>query len=399
MIGTWMQQLAVGWLVYRMTHSAFWLGLVNFLTQIPNFILGLIAGVFVDRLDRLRVLKWTQALLGVQALILAILTLTGKLTLEQVLLLSMFQGIVNAIDMPTRQAFVVQMLEDRRHLGNAIALNSSVINGTRLVGPAIAGVMVVHFGEGVCFLFNAFSYLAVMIALYFMKVYSTPIHRSDESFFESMQSGLSYLFTSPVMRSVIIMLMVLSLVGTPFVTLFPAMADQVFHGGANVLSGLTIASGLGAFAAAFFLTHHSNSVSTSSGSPSIYSLVQRTAICSVVFAISLGTMGFVNSIWIGMPVLVVAGFGMMFQMSGSNIFIQTIVDDDKRGRLMGVFTLALTGVTPFGSLLMGGLADRLGLKQTFVICGSFYLLASLVFLFIINSYESEKYQKGFPSLS
>jgi MFS family permease len=365
-----MQQLAINWLVYRLTHSSAWLGVVNFLSQFPTFLLGLFTGVLVDRVDRHRLLKWTQGLSAIQAFILAILTLSGKINLFEVIVFSTLLGVINAVDMPARQSFVIQMIGDKKDLANAIALNSSIMNGTRLVGPAIAGLVIVAVGEGGCFLLNAVSYIGVLIALNIMEVNQSPKEASPESVRSSILLGVKFAFDFKPIRYLLILMSLLSLIGAPFVIVLPIVADQVLHGGAPVLGILSTSVGLGGFAAAIWLASRK----------SVIKMGHSICACSLIFSSTLFAAAIASSLPTLIPILFFAGFGMMLQMAGTNILIQTWVEDDKRGRVMGIFSIAILGFTPFGSLLVGGMVEKFGLSSTFLFCGGVYLSASLWFI-------------------
>lgn len=363
LIGTWMQQLATNWLVYRLTHSVFWLGVANFSSQIPSFILGAFAGVIVDRSNRHLLLKWTQGLSAVQALIFFLLVYSQKITVWQILALSIFLGIVNAIDMPTRQSFVIQMIGDKRDLPNAIALNSSVMNATRLIGPALAGIVIASAGESVCYFLNAISYLGVLYALFKIRVEVPQKPSRREPIVESLKAGMRFAFQTRTIGTLLVLLSILSLIGAPYMTLFPAMADQLYKGGAHTLGLLTSATGIGAFAASFFLASQKSSLKLGSW----------IAACAWIFGGGVIALALVHSLHFALPVLFILGFSMMMQMAGSNVVIQTLVDDDKRGRVMSLYSLALLGVAPFGSLLIGVIADGIGLMPTLLILGCVYL--------------------------
>jgi MFS family permease len=370
LLGTWMQQLAISWLVYRLTKSALWLGVATFAGQIPTACLGLFAGVFVDRINRQRLLMWTQGLSAIQALVLAFLTLYGKINYTEIIILSILLGVINAVDTPARQTFVVQMIDDKKDLPNAIALNSSVMNGTRLLGPVIAGIFIAAFGEGICFLVNAVSYIAVLFALHAMKLKKLSILNPSESMRNSLRVGLRAAFGSAPIGSLLILLSLLSLIGAPFITLFPALADRVLKGDAHTLGLLSGATGLGAFTGAVLLATRK----------SVLKFGRMIGASAVVFAICIFLLASGNRLPIALPLLYLAGCGMMLQMASSNILIQTLVDDDKRGRVMSLFTLSLMGVSPFGSLLVGSLAESWGIPFTLRLCGGLYLIAALWFV-------------------
>ena len=367
--GTWMQSVALSWLVYRMTRSPFLLGLVGFAGQVPSLVLAPIAGVWADHGNRRRIILATQTLAMVQALLLAALVLTGRITVGHVLALSVFLGLVNGFDIPTRQAFLVEMVTGREDLANAIALNSSVFNAARLVGPAVAGVMIGLFGEGTVFLLNGLSYVAVLGALFAMKVPPRAEPRGrDEPMTRKLAEGFRYAFGFPPIRALILLVAVVSLMGVPFTVLLPVFATEVLGGGANTLGFLMGASGLGALTGALYLAGRR----TVSG----LGLVILSAV--TLFGTSLLGLGASSRLVLSLAALFGAGLGMMVQMASSNTILQTIVDDDKRGRVMSFYSMAFMGSVPFGSLLAGTLASRIGAPRTVMLGGAAGLVAAAV---------------------
>jgi len=375
LIGTWMQQIAMSWLVYRMTNSAFFLGLIGFSSQICSFFFSPFAGVISDRWNRHRILLATQTLSMIQAFILAALTLTGTVTVVYLIILALFLGLVNAFDMPTRQAFVVQMVENRGNLGNAIALNSFLFNGARLVGPSIAGILISILGEGMCFLLNGFSFLAVIIALLSMKI---PFHKAEfpkTQVFQGFKEGLTYAVGFAPIRSILLFLGWISLVGTANTTLLPVFAKNILYGGAQTYGFLMAAIGMGAIVGAIFLASRR----------SVLGLGRIIAIASSIFGIGLIFFSLSNFLWLSFSVLLVVGFGMMVHMASSNTILQTMVDDDKRGRVMSLYVMAFMGMAPFGSLAGGSLAGRIGAPATLMIAGVSCMLGSFLFIRILPS--------------
>ena len=350
LIGTWMTRIATSWLVYRLTHSAFLLGVAGFSLQIPILLLGPFAGVWVDRLDRHRVLVITQVLSMIQSFWLAVLALTGRITVTDIILLSLFQGAINAFDMPARQAFLVQMVEDRADLSNAIALNSSMVNGARLIGPSLAGIIIATVGEGYCFLIDGFSYVAVIASLLLMHITREQVHASRKAVLRELKEGWQYVSHFAPIRSILLLLGLVSLVGMPYTVLMPIFAGSVLHGGAHTLGFLMGASGVGALMGALALATRR----------SVVGLGRVVTITSAGFG--LGLVAFSNSRWLplSLVLMMVTGFCMMTQMASSNTILQTIVDDDKRGRVMSFYAMAFLGAAPLGSLLAGGLTSRLG---------------------------------------
>jgi MFS family permease len=369
LIGTWMTRVATGWLVYRLTGSALLLGTVSFAGQIPTFLLAPFAGVWVDRLNRQQVLLWTQAASMVQSLLLAALTLSGHITIHWVLALSAVQGIVNAFDMPGRQAFLVQMVEDRRDLGNAIAINSSMVNMARLVGPSLAGMLIAVSSEGWCFLIDGISYLAVIASLLMMRIKPLSTKRTATSALTELKQGWTYVSQFVPVRTILLLFAVVSLMGMPFVVLMPIFAARVLHGGPHTLGFLMGAMGTGALAAALSLAARK----------SVLGLGRIIATSAAVFGTGLIGFGLSHFFWLSMATMLVAGFGMMQGMAGSNTIIQTIVSEDMRGRVMSYYTIAFVGMAPFGSLLAGAMAHAIGAPRTVIISGAVVLLGAAWF--------------------
>jgi MFS family permease len=364
LIGTWMTRLATSWLVYRLTHSALLLGVVGFSGQILTFLLAPFAGVWIERMDRRKILVWTQALAAVQSLALAALTLARVINIWEIIALSLFQGLINSFDMPGRQAFIVQMVEVREDLGNAIGINSSIVNSARLIGPALAGIVIAAWGEGWCFLIDGVSYLAVIASLLMMRLKPIEYRRTSTSMLDQMREGWSYVSTFVPIRTVLTLFAILSLMGWPYAVLLPIFAARVLHGGPNTLGWLTGASGVGALAAALALTLRRSVVGLTKS-------IQRAA---AMFGAGLILFGLSHTLWLSLLVMLVIGYGMMLGLAGSNTIIQTLVPEDKRGRVMSYYTMAFVGMAPFGSLLAGGLAHWIGAPHTVMITGACCLL-------------------------
>ncbi|HYK35287.1 MFS transporter [Alloacidobacterium sp.] len=359
LIGTWMTRIATAWLVYRLTKSALLLGTVSFAGQIPTFLLAPFAGVLVDRLDRRKVLIWTQALAMLQSLALAALTLTRVINIHEVLWLSVFQGMINAFDMPGRQAFMVQMVEDRGDLSNAIAINSSMVNLARLVGPSLAGLVIAATNEGWCFLIDGVSYIAVIISLLLMPAEIGNIKRHAASMVEQLKEGWAYVSTFVPIRIILLLFALLSLMGMPFVVLMPVFAAQVLHGGPHTLGFLMAALGVGALISALSLVVRK----------SVRGLLKMIPIAAAIFGIGLVSFGYSSWQWLSLLLMLVTGFGMMQGMTASNTIIQTLVPEDKRGRVMSYYTIAFVGMAPFGSLLAGTFAHAIGAPRTVMVSG------------------------------
>ncbi|HET6208347.1 MAG TPA: MFS transporter [Terracidiphilus sp.] len=369
LIGTWMTRVATSWLVYRLTKSSLLLGTVGFAGQIPSFLLAPLAGVIVDRIDRRKVLVWTQALAMVQSLALAALTLSNRITISEVLALSAFQGVINAFDMPGRQSFMIRMVDDRADLSNAIAINSSMVNTARLVGPSLAGLLIAATSEGWCFLVDGVSYIAVIASLLMMRVSHDAPQHAGATMLEQMRQGWVYVSGSVPIRSILLLFSVVSLMGWPFMVLMPVFAAQVLHGGPHTLGFLMGAVGVGSLVSALALVVRK----------SVRGLLRIIPIGATLFGIGLVMFGLSHSLWLSLPLMFLTGFGMMQGVTSSNTILQTLVDEKMRGRVMSYYTMAFVGMAPFGSLLAGTLAQAIGAPRTVMISGVACILGSLWF--------------------
>ena len=369
LIGTWMTRLATSWLVYRLTDSAFLLGLVGFLSQIPALFLSPLAGVWVDRWDRHRAMVITQVLAMLQSLALAALTLSGHVSMPWVLFLTLMQGLINTFETPARQSFVIQMVEDRADLSNAIALNSSIVNAGRLVGPAIAGLVIAAYGEGFCFLIDGISYIAVVYSLLAMKNLRPGLRNPPKHVWRELTEGWRYIVSSAAIHWILLMLGLVSLIGMPFTVLMPIVADKVLGGGAHTLGFLTAATGLGALTCAVTLAMRQ----------SVVGLGRSLGVAALILGSSLILFGLSRNFWWSMALMFGAGYGMMQQIVGSNTILQTIVADDKRGRVMSFYSLSVFGFLPIGSLFAGSIAARIGAPETLIMGGALCVLASVWF--------------------
>jgi MFS family permease len=370
LIGTWMTQIATSWLVYRLTNSALLLGVVGFAGQIPSFLLAPVAGVLVDRWNRHRLLVATQALAMAQSLALAILTLTGVVKIWHVIALSAFQGVINAFDMPARQTFVVEMVERREDLSNAIALNSLIVNAARLLGPSFAGVIIAAVGEGWCFMLDGVSYLAVIASLLMMTLPRAVAERiEEENLLHQFREGWNYIVRFKPIRNILLLLALASLVGMPYTVLMPIFADEILGGGPNTFGWLMAAAGVGALMGALFLAARRT----------VLGLGKFIPLMAGVFGAGLIAFSFSRELWLSLFLRVVTGLGFMAQMAVSNTLLQTIVDEDKRGRVMSFYTVAVMGTMPFGSLLAGAMAARIGAPHTLLISGICCIIGALWF--------------------
>jgi MFS family permease len=376
--GTWMTRVATSWLVYRLTHSALLLGFVSFAGQFVSFALGPFAGVWVERLNRRKLLVWTQSAAAAQSLAMAGLTLAHAINLWEIIALAALQGIINAFDMPGRQSFLAQMVEDRKDLSNAIAINSSMASGARLVGPAIAGLVVAAVGEGWCFLIDGISYFAVIVSLLLMRVAPSNVPRSGAGVLEQMREGWEYVRTFRPIRTVLLLFALISLMGYPYMVLLPVFAAQMLHGGAATLGWLTGASGIGAIISAISLALRK----------SVTGLPRMNQVAGALLGAALILFGLSHTLWVSLLLMALAGFGLMQVAAVCNTIVQSIVTEDKRARVMSYYTMAFFGAAPFGSLLAGALAHRFGAPDTVMLTGAFCIAAALWFTLQLHTIRS-----------
>jgi MFS family permease len=369
LIGTWMQQIAMSWLVYRLTGSALLLGIVSFSSQIPVFLFASIAGVYVDRWNRHRMLVATQTLSMIQALTLAFLTLHGTIQVWQIIALSIFIGVINAFDMPTRQSFIVQIVDKAEDLGNAIALNSFMFNGARLIGPAIAGILIGLLGEGVCFLINGLSFVGIIIALLAIKVPKRKKAAHTSRLWQDLREGYSYAFGFAPMRYILLQLGLMSFMGMAYAVLMPIFAKDILHGGPHTLGFLMAASGIGALTGAVYLASRQT----------ILGLGRFIAYASAIFGMGIIAFSLSKILIVSLFMMFITGFGMIVQMASSNTILQSIVEEDKRGRVMSIYATAIIGMAPIGNLFAGALASRIGAPNTLIVSGIACIIGSLIF--------------------
>lgn len=369
LVGTWITRIATAWLVYRLTDSALLLGVVGFAGQIPVSLLSALAGALMDRWNLHRVLVVTQALAMLQSAALAVLTLSGVIQVWHVIVLALFQGFINAFDTPARQAFVVRMVDDRADLGNAIALNSSMFNVARLIGPSIAGALIALVGEGVCFLVDAVSYLPVIAALLAMRLGPVRAQIPVGGALQGLREGLGYAFGFPPIRALLLLVGTCSFTGMPYVVLMPVFARDILHGGPDTFGLLMAAAGSGALVGALYLASRR----------SVRGLGRIIVLMSSLFGAGLVAFAFSRALWLSLPLLFVTGMGVLVQMASTNTVLQTIVEDDKRGRVMSLYITAVLGMQPFGSLFAGTLAQHIGAPLTIGLGGGACMVASLAF--------------------
>jgi MFS family permease len=370
LIGTWMQQTGIQWLVYVTTGSPAMLGAVMFFGQIPAFFLAPVAGVYSDQLDRRRTLFVTQGLAMTQAVLLTLLTWTGHIEIWQIIALSAMLGVINAFDMPTRQAFLIDMAPARGDLPNAIALNSSVVNLSRMIGPLLGGLLITLGGPLACFFANALSYLAVIFALAAMRDLPVRPRRTNGPVFRGLVEGLTYAFGFAPIRALLLMVGMTSLFGTSLMTLFPVFARDVLHGNAQLFGYLAGATGIGSLSAAMYLATRQT----------VVGLGAKIAWAAVTMGFSSIAFSLSDHAALSLAILVAYGFSFMLLLAGCNMLLQTVVDDDKRGRVMSLYTMAFMGTVPFGSLLAGALASSFGAPLAARIGGFAAIVFALFFL-------------------
>ena len=368
LIGTWIQNIALSWLVYRLTGSVFLLGLVGFTTQIPTFILTPFTGVITDRYDRLAIMTGAQVLFMIHAFVMAFLVLSGHIEVWHIIALSIVFGIINAFDAPARQSLVIDLIDDPKNLGNAIALNSAIFNGARLVGPAIAGMLIAVVGEGICFMINAISFIFVIGALWQIKIVKERIAPPEQDFKKSFFEGLRYTFGTKEIRNLILLLGVMSLTAFPSIVLLPAYAKEILHGGADTLGFLMSALGAGALIGALYMASRK----------STKGLENIIAVTTMVLAAMISLTGFTNSMWLALVSLSIGGVTMILTLSSINTLLQTTTEERMRGRVMSFYAMALMGTQPIGNLIAGSVATGIGIPWTMIIGGAVTFIAAIV---------------------
>ncbi len=369
LVGTWMQRIAMPWLVYHITGSVVLLGVVSFAGQIPTFILAPVAGVLTDRWNRYYVLIVSQIVAMLQALALTWLFYSGTIEVWHIVGLSVLMGCFNAFDVPSRHAFVVDLVEKKEDLGNAIALNSLMFNGARIIGPSIAGVLLASAGEGICFLSNAISYLFVIASLLFMKVTPHEKVKRNTHILKDMQEGFNYAFGFAPIKHLILLLGLVSVMTMPYSVLMPVFAKEILHGGSHTFGFLMGAAGFGALVGGLYLASRKT----------ILRLGRIVPIAAAISGIGLIAFSLSRYFLLSMLMMVIAGLGMMLHTASSNTILQTILEEDKRGRVMSIYTMAIMGTAPFGSLMAGSLAKIIGSPNTILIGGIACIAGALLF--------------------
>jgi MFS family permease len=369
LIGTWITRIATSWLVYRLTRSELLLGVTSFCGQIPMLLLAPFAGVIVDRANKHRILVVTQVLSCLQSVALAALALPGIITVWEIVALQVVQGVINAFDTPARQAFVVEMVEDRADLPNAIALNSSMVNASRILGPSIGGALIAVVGEGWCFALDALSYVAVIASLLLMTLHRETLQRARTRMLEELRTGFRYAFGFAPVRALLLLISAVGVMGMPYTVLMPVIASQVLHGGPHTLGWLMTASGFGALAGTLYLASRHT----------VLGLGKVIVAASTLFALALIAFSLTHTLWLSLAVLPLVGAGMMVQNAAVNTILQTIVTEELRGRVMALYSVAIMGTSPIGSLVAGVLADRIGAQRTIMAGAVVCLLAGILF--------------------
>ena len=377
-IGNWMQQLALGWLIYKLTKSGFYLGLINFLELFPLFIITPFAGVIIDRVKRQQLFIGTQISALIVTGILAVLVLSNTINIYVLVLLGFLEGLIDAIDIPTRQAFLPEMLDKPEDIQNAIALNGSIVHFARLTGPSIAGFLIAWVGIGYCFLINALSFVPVVLALMCMRIQlkkkDTPKKRH---FMVHFKEGFQYTVQTPPIRTLIIYMALLSMFVMPFSVIMPVFSQEVLHGNAQTLGFLMGAAGAGALTASITLANRNK----------ITGILSSLVLACGIYSLLLISLGFSTTLWSSLGLLFLTGFVGMTQIGGISTLLQSILDEDKRGLVMSLYTTAFLGVMPFGSLLSGSLVHSLGVSKTFLLCGC---AAGGIFMWLLTQLPSLK---------
>lgn len=378
LIGTWMESVALSWLVFRLTGSEVLLGTVNFAQQIPMFVVAPFAGVVTERMDRRRLLLFTQTSAMILATTLAVLVLTNRIQVWHILVLSIFVGITNAFDMPGRQAFVPELVDRREHLGNAIALNSTMFNIARLIGPAIAGLTIRVVGEGVCFAINSASFLCVIFALFQMRVVPREQPAVHNHPLKDLRDGAAYVLSFQPIRFLLSLIALASLASGAYAVLLPVFAKNVYHGDSGTLGFMFGAVGAGALVSATMLARRA----------SVVGLGRWIVIASATFGASLIALGLTRSEWLGIPILVLTGFGAMLHMGSTNTLLQTMIEDRMRGRVMAFYAMSFVGTMPIGSLIAGYTSSHFGPAPTLMVAGLITLVGSALFYRSLPTFRS-----------
>lgn len=371
LVGTWMQQVALAWFTYELTKSPFWLAVVGVSAQLPSLLVMPIAGVFADRVNRHKIIITTQILAMVQASLLTYLTLTAQVQVSHLILLGIFAGVINSFDMPARSAFSINLVS-REDLASAVAMNSSLMNITRLIGPALAGFIVGAWGAGICFLLNAASYVAVIIALLMIRGDFHVNEKEKGGIFDELKDGLSYAWRTAPIRAILLLVSTIGLGASGYMLLMPMFVKQI-GGGAHTLGYLMSASAAGSLAGTLTLASRK----------SVDGLGRWVVISSILFSLTMIGFSFINSFWPAIGAVSFIGATMMLMMAACSTILQSVVEEDKRGRVMALFAMSFMGAAPFGGLISGAVADHFGFQITVMGCGIYSLTVALVFAYLI----------------
>lgn len=369
LIGSWMQNIALSWLVYRLSGSVFLLGFIAFSTEIPNFVLAPFTGVLTDRFNRHKIMILAQGFFLLQALTMALLVLSGFIEVWHIFSLSILFGIISAFEAPARQSLVVDLIDKPEDLGNAVALNSALFNGARLIGPAIAGITIALVGEGICFLINAFSFIAVILALSRIVIPKRSRTLKTVNLRESFKEGLQYTFHSIPIRTLLLILAALSLAGLPFMVLMPAYAKEILNGGSDMLGFLMSATGAGALTGAIYLAARN----------SVLGLGKIISIFTILLGLAIISASFSKLLVLSLLVFFMAGFSMILAVAAINTMLHALADEDKRGRVMSFYAMALMGTVPIGNLIAGSIASGIGIADTLLLGGIITMFAGIWF--------------------
>jgi MFS family permease len=367
LVGYWMQSIAQSWLLYRLTGSATLLGVLGFASNVPVLLLAPFAGLWSDRVNLHRAMFATQVLEMLQAVTLAILAVTGVIAPWHIITLSMVMGVLIAIELPVRHAYLLELVDGKEDLPNAIALTSLLGNLGRLIGPALAGVVIVAYGEAACFVTNAFTYIAVLVSFMMIRVQASPRPAQHAPVLRGLREGFAYAWGSVPIRLLLGVLAVVSLLATPYMTLMPVLVREVYGGGASVMGFLVGAAGVGGVTGTLFLASR----------PNVRGLVGVIACASIAAGAALALLSWAGGIAAALPLLAIVGFGILVTSVSVNMILQTIVEDDKRGRVMSLYTVAFIGLSPLGAIAAGALADRIGVAATLTAAGICCALAGL----------------------
>jgi MFS family permease len=366
--GTSMQQVAMSWLIYRLTGSIILLGTVAFLTQIPSLFVSPLMGVVNDRFDRKKILILTQALSMVQALLMAVLVLTNTIQVSHIIMLSVFLGLINSLDAPVRQAFYTKLVPTKV-LSNAIALNSATFNCTKLIGPTIGGILIAMVGEGICFLINGISFIGVIFALMQINISKTLQPHTNGNIWNELKEGFTYSIGFLPIRSILIFIVVLAILSFPFPMMLPAFVKSELHGGSDLYGYFIAATGIGSLVSTLYLAARK----------SVLGLAKIVMFACAIQGISLIAFSLTHTVWLLMIICFFIGFSYIACLASCNTLIQSLTDEDKRGRVMSYYTMAFLGFTPIGNLLQGYAADKFGLSTVYLACGILVILTAIVF--------------------